>query len=225
MSADETETNIQKSCFSIMNNIRSTNLNYAVQETPFSIYVTIRKSLIKSKIIQFHSTTQPEPYADEISKLKARCNFLEHANETLKMKYEDEVNESEVKGKLVAELEKKLEILSERKDNSKAEIETKVAKQVKSVIDEKRSLQIKHAKICAENKTLKNENETLKKDLNTLNVACKSAKKESKDNTYKLNKKCEELEAKIKDLTEFKIANHDEEKDFKTKLYSKCKDF
>ena len=40
---------IQKSCNAILQEVRSSCLNFGIQETPHSIYLTIRKSLNKSK--------------------------------------------------------------------------------------------------------------------------------------------------------------------------------
>ena len=64
-----------------------------------------------------------------------------------------------------------------------------IAGKIASFAEEKRSLQIKHEKTCAVNKSLKNDNENLKKDLNQSSVALKSAKKEIKDQTHKHEKK------------------------------------
>ena len=56
------------------------------------------------------------------------------------------------------------------------------------------------------------------KDLNNVSIALKSAKKESKDSSHRLDKKIEGLEDKIKHLYEYKIVKESEEKNFKTKL-------
>ena len=47
MSTKLQEQNIQQSCDRILNNVRCSNLNFSLNETPFSIYITIRKSLTK----------------------------------------------------------------------------------------------------------------------------------------------------------------------------------
>ena len=44
--------NIQTSCDFILKNVRSSSLNYSVQETPFSLFLTIRKSLVKIRSIR-----------------------------------------------------------------------------------------------------------------------------------------------------------------------------
>ena len=83
----------------------------------------------------------------------------------------------------------------------------------KAISEEKRSLQIKHEKVCAENKIFKNETE----EVNSLNVSIKALKKDVKNGGHKNDKKCEVLEAKIKNLTEFKMVKQAEEKDLKVK--------
>ena len=153
-----------------------------------------------------------------MTKLNSRCTFLEQANEALKLDYEAEVNESESLKKHVAELKVNFQKLFEQKKELEAEFEVKVHKKVKAVNDEKRNLQLKHEKVCAEIKCLKRENEDLKKDFNQLKVALKSSKKETKDLAYKSEKKLEELEAKTKDLLEYKIKKLAEEKDIKSQI-------
>ena len=55
--------NIDSSCDSILQKIRKSGLNFSCQETPFSIYVTVRKSWTK----QFRSCTQdPEHHAGPV---------------------------------------------------------------------------------------------------------------------------------------------------------------
>ena len=81
-----------------------------------------------------------------------------------------------------------------------------------------RALQIKHEKVCAENKILKSESEDSKKEINKLNIALKTAKKEGKEISHSLNKKTEALEDKVKTLLDFKISKHAEEKELKHKM-------
>ena len=82
---------------------------------------------------------------------------------------------------------------------------------------EKKTLQMNNEKFIAENKILRNERDDLKKEENNLSIALKSVKKDLKDTHYRFEKKKEELEIKIKELTEFKIDKTSEEKDMKNK--------
>ena len=76
---------------------------------------------------------------------------------------------------------------------------------------------MKHEKVCADNKIIKAENEDLKKDVNSFNVALKTSKKENKDSSHRLERKIEQLEDNLKKLHEFQINKEFEEKDLKNK--------
>ena len=100
---------------------------------------------------------------------------------------------------------------------SRDELKNNVGNRVKNSDKEKRALQIKHERVCADNKNLKAELEDIKKDLNSTNVALKSSKKETKETAYKFEKKVEQLDIKIIDLQEYKMAKVAEEKEPKGK--------
>ena len=221
MCIDLLNSNIHNSCQAIINGIRLSRLNFSLQETPFSLYITIRKSYHTIKNAQsspsyqipeesFVTNKQTAPNEDYLQ-LQSRCKFLEQANENLKQLFDEAVNENEVSHTTISDLNKQIEHFEESNDRI-------MAAKVASFAEEKRSLQIKHEKTCAENKSLKNDNENLKKDLNQSSVALKSAKKEIKDQTHKHEKKIDAFEDKMKDLLEYKSIKASEEKDLKIKL-------
>ena len=76
-------------------------------------------------------------------------------------------------------------------------------------------LESKCEKLVADKKAIKNKNDDLVKELNAANFALKSCKKELKDSTHRFNKKIEEHESKIEELTKFKIMKASEEKEFR----------
>ena len=82
---------------------------------------------------------------------------------------------------------------------------------------DKRALEIKHEKLCAENKVLKNEKDDLNKELNVAKVALKTTRKEAKDNLQQFKKENKSLEEKIRNLLDFKNAKLSEERDLKIK--------
>ena len=47
MAANFLQQNVQASCVQILSSVRSSNLNFSCQETPFSIYLTIRISPVR----------------------------------------------------------------------------------------------------------------------------------------------------------------------------------
>ena len=102
--------------------------------------------------------------------------------------------------------------------NTKNEGCVNVTAKLKAVGDEKRALQIKHEKMCTDNKTLKNENEALKTELKSGCIALKTSQKEYKDATHRLEKKIEGFEEKLRELHEYKVVKQSEEKDLKSKI-------
>ena len=108
---------IQSSCDSIMYSIRSSSLNYSVQETAYSIYVTIRKSTRKTFNILsatrqnqiFEINSQFETHNEnELLVLQSRSKLLENKNEALKSQLEEAVVEVEEKENYVKSLRTKL---------------------------------------------------------------------------------------------------------------------
>ena len=49
-------------CRELIRTLQSTNLHYFVQETPFSLYVTVRKKFVKNFVIQGSGRTYPAPH-------------------------------------------------------------------------------------------------------------------------------------------------------------------
>ena len=75
-----------------MKTIRSTGLNYFIQDTPFSTYVTIRKSMIKLRTkIPNRTVEEPEPNPEEDFKYES----LKTENEALKQKYVELLSDHE----------------------------------------------------------------------------------------------------------------------------------
>ena len=208
----------------ILNSVRLSGLNFNIQETPYSFYICVRKSTSNSPQVQILEPSQVGTNLDssiQIGQLKTRCCFLENALENMKKDCVDAVDELEEKTKIVLDLENENESLREKLTESKIEFDKSLALRVKNVIEEKRQIQIKHERVCAENKNLKDEIDTGKKELNAANVALKYSKRDMKDASYKAEKDLVQLRDKTKDLEEFKKVKLAEEKDLKAKV-RKC---
>ena len=187
-------------------------------ETPFSLYLTVRKSLQKSFVIAPPENLVEVSEVAEVSKLNERVSFLEKANDELKQNYDAEVNNNEAHINQIKSLEVEIRQIKSQQKLVETEIEENVKLKVKATTEEKRVLQIKHEKMCAEIKIVKVENEDLKKNINSSNVALKPSRKELKDVIYKFEKKVEQLEEKIEDLLEYKRNKTAEERDLRSKL-------
>ena len=108
--------------------------------------------------------------------------------------------------------------MSEKLTESKNNIDTIVAQKVKAISDEKKSLQIKHERVVADLKCVKNENSDAQKHIKHLEVALKSSQKEIKEVVGTHNKKISGFEIRINDLQNYKIDKMSEEKELKTKI-------
>ena len=114
---------VENSCELIITSVRDSLLNFSLQETPFSIYITIRKSLAKNKLFsqdsdQIHlqnkqqnkiGEDKKELLEKEIVKLKMMLKTSEDANLILKKNYEEAVDDCEQCYKQIKDLETKIE--------------------------------------------------------------------------------------------------------------------
>ena len=154
---------------SITNKIRSSCLNYSIQETPFSLYFTVRKSTIKSS--QFSSSRSnisfEEPEQDD-QDLKTKHDGLEKENNALKNRLEEAFIKNEKQSKHIDVLEQKVQTLQVK--IATAETETRVDKE-EAIAAATKSLQVKHEKICADLKITKTDNQNLRKELDIKSVA------------------------------------------------------
>ena len=92
-----------ETCDLILNHVRSSCLNFAIQETPFSVYLTLRKSFSKSPRI-CSSTSKPgnliaspldtdlletelEALRKEFKLLKLKSDNLEKANDNISRQF------------------------------------------------------------------------------------------------------------------------------------------
>ena len=142
---------------------------------------------------------------------------MKEVNENLKQCYEEAVKEIEEKNDFIAGMEEKAQILNSKLDHTKEEVNINAINKVKAIEEEKRLLQVKHEKNCAELKNLKSEINDLNRSNNAAAIAMKSANKDTKDLIYKHDKKVEVLEGKIQELTDFKSNKLSEEKNLRSK--------
>ena len=177
----------------IVHSIRDSKLNFTMNLTPFSAYITIRSSFVKNYIPTFVQQTQhncdqvkAKEMENEIKILSLKVKSLEEENVALKTGFEN------------FEIAKKT-----------SETEASAVK------EEKRLLQIKHEKICAEFKLVKNEKEDLTRKSNALSVTDKTNKKEIFELKKHLDKKSNEFEIQLRDLKAFQEQKMAEERAIK----------
>ena len=118
-------SNIQNSCDHIVKSVRDSFLNYSIQETPFSMYLTIRKSFSKSRHlrnsddVRISTFNSNDRQSEEIDALIKKLKKTEDSNTDLKDKLEEAAIELE-------ENHKKIKYLNNVIDSSENKIDDKV---------------------------------------------------------------------------------------------------
>ena len=105
-----------------MKTIKSLPLNYNIVETPFSIYVNLRKSLAKN------ASTAVKNVKSESSDDKVK--ILQKINQSLNANLEEAILEAEENSKTIYELKEKADILLEKLELSEQISEKKNAMDV-----------------------------------------------------------------------------------------------
>ena len=181
MLADQTFNNI-------LDGIQRSNLNFQLQVSPFSAFISLKKSLVKDENGSYlHPPSQPAFPSQDLANLLSRINELEN---DLKIQKNNHGN-----------VVKKYEAVS-----IKFEQESKALKQ------ENKSLTVKLETRTLEKNQLKATVADLNKEKNVLNVALKSVKQDIKAMSKTSEKKLCEYEKKITELNEFKVKKLEEER-------------
>ena len=194
------EPHLKKSCDLVIDSVRKSCLNFSLQETPFSIYLSIRKSFARNKPIE--EVGEKEPIATEFNKendsalieeikmLKMKLGEAEDENMKLKHSFEEKCDSSEKKSKQIEILE--VEVLHHEEDKMKLESELEIVEKnfrlLKKQVKEKDK--IMH--------DLKKESETLARDLLQVETSFKTFKA-----TVNQEKKREERKIKKRDSKDF----------------------
>ena len=167
MAVNPTVISVKDSYSFIVDTVRSSSLNFSIQETPYSLYFTIRKSFVQRPVSssQMISKYMPETQVNcDMEQLKKKLKVLEDKNNMLRNDYEEEINNSEVSHKSVKDLERKVEMLEENLKKVKEENEQKDNK-----INELKST----------NNTLENDIEAAEKNWKKSNKLLKEKEKEA----------------------------------------------
>jgi hypothetical protein len=181
------EIKIQNSCASVLNSVRQSGLNFAIQETPFSFYVTVRKSALRGhhQLLPHHQHGASLDPNIVIEQLQKQCAFLQQANDKLQLDFAESVDYAD-------ELES---LIKSSKETNKI-LEEKVVKAEASAL--KSYEQSKHDILTLKNvnKNLNTELESLKRDQN---LKIKTIRDKNKE-LQKLEVKCDNLESNMRNL-------------------------
>ena len=125
---NQIENQTNSACDSILQRIRSSGLHFCCQETPWSVYVTLRKSFIQSNMNQTslssstaESTAANLPMTSEITHLKSELENLKHsykelekASENVKNDLEEAIQDCDDKQKAIENLKNLNQNLGEK---------------------------------------------------------------------------------------------------------------
>ena len=205
----------QSSCDFLLHSVRNSGLDFSCQETPFSIFLTLRKSFVKSKYLP----NQASPSDVKEEKLIGENKSFNDAFNRLKNDYEDALAELESRAQETQELNKRIETLSGKYSVGQVLIKD-LDNKLKDATNEKKKIETKYYQVDKENKTMKKEITQLNEQVKSSKNELKTAIKDKRDTNHNLEKKIVGLENKNKTLLEFKVLKDDEEKELKTKLKS-----
>ena len=194
------EFTAEKACGQLLICLKMSKLNYIVNETPFSAYITIRKKFLRNVKPEDLDTVKPpvESVTDkatigkleeEVFKLKQKLEFLYKDNGHLKFELEEQ--------------EVKYEALEEEKDSLETNFETFIEKQ--------KTQKFELEKQKEKSKVLEEEKDTIAKRVDDL-----------KTEGAKLSKENKALQLKVKNQ-EIKLQDKSDSVDIlKHSVHNKC---
>ena len=214
--------NVKASSDFLLHSVRSSGLNYVCQETPFSIFLTVRKTFVKSISPSPPSPTsilEPEKFNVKQEKLLEDNNSLKEAFNRLKNDYGDAIEQCESYSQVIEELNQKTEVLNKKLSDEKV-VNENVENKIKQATNDRNKMESKFDEVIKENKTLKKEISELSNQIKTSSKDLKTALKDKRDISNDFEKKIRAFETENKTLVEYKILKEAEEKDLKLKLKS-----
>ena len=181
----------------VLNTIKASNLNFHLQQTPFSAVVYIKNSLIKDKL----GNQLVPPSLEDNKKLSIKLLELENMVSSMKNKLEDSILDSENAYKTITSLENQLcstkrTLELEKKSHHELSKKTKVQIETLTLLNET----LKKENVESR-KLFKKNNEELKNEINkkeklVTNIIAKNEKLQTKNENLEFEK--EELARKVK---------------------------
>ena len=166
-----------KTCERIQQQVRFSQLNFNIQETPFSIFLTLRKSYNKNFVNSVEvDSVESHPHSGIVNltqleirnhNLQANLKKMEKDNTALYNDYVEEVTISEA-------LKCELESTKVQFNNLDTHFDS-MEKKLKTHTTEKESIEKRFEMICAEVKTVKQSNEDLKKEIKHISADLKNS--------------------------------------------------
>ena len=163
---------IESNLNQILQVLRASDLHFSSQETPYSLYITVRKKIKQNRKVPTHVVPiLSSNHSDKVSDLKKECQLLENSLERAKSEFNQEIVEHEKTVKEKAEIGRQLASKDKLNENLKQEREVlsaEISALERDLRDLKRINNIKEKElydINKENKTLRENSEASDRDL------------------------------------------------------------
>ena len=95
-------TSVLRSCQEVINCVSDSNLNFSMNITPYSIYITLRKSFSKTKVhhkcdgvADLPLVGRQDELQEQVEHLRQRLSQAEADNHSLETKYRESVEDCE----------------------------------------------------------------------------------------------------------------------------------
>ena len=180
-------------CEWVLKELKSSNLNFVLQETPFSAYLTIRKSFVKN--LNSATSIIGQTFNESAETLHRKIEALEAENSCLKsdlLKYKTDLKKSD---HVIFKLEENIEN-TKLETQKQAEVTKKVEKQKRTleiILDEKEKEIFKLTTVA---KNLNFDNSKIRDNLNNISRSLKLSEKEAS----KAKIRCENFESTVENL-------------------------
>ena len=208
------ESSAEFACGQVLYNIKMSKLNYMVQETPYSAYITVRKKFVKG-VVDI-KTVEP----DEIKKMLNEKRNLKKENMELREKLID-------KDKTIGTLEyanEEFEVKNEKLESERIELDDRL-EELYSEISHLKQNENKFLKVSDANTKLKDKMKSLETEMRDLKTDLKKVKSISviKDMAKEvLESDFKDSEKKIIELKQVIQSNEDEIKKLNASVLNYC---
>ena len=181
---------VNEACSEIIDKVNSSNLDYKMNQTPYSLHFSIRKKFTKISSYNeaptnFGSLLNSQLSGNHIDLI--RQELLNTRNEYLQL-YNFYIEQKDANVKLEADNLVMLENLSAKEENENSSKALKI---------EVKTLQKKYENKCLEVKQMKTQIDDLNKEKNSLSVRLKASKKENHEQMKDFENKKMGLEKNI----------------------------
>ena len=205
-------TYLENTCDFLIHKIRDSGLNFSCQETPYSFYITLRKSFIKSRLTQpKFAISETSDLKEKFEKILARNITLENNSKQLQKEVEDLLEEN----KAAQMIAKNLQNQNDEKDALIDSLESSI----KNLTGDFHSMEGRNKKLETESRGRTAECIELKNTKNLLEEKLKITESKLLDQFKKAEEEREKLDEKFKFLQDSVMRSTEETLAMENKLF------